>query len=57
MEKWLATIIRLILTQISPQIAELIKESLAKAKEAAAQTANPFDDILVDILIWLTSGK
>jgi len=57
MDKWLVVILRLVLERISPAVAELIKQSLAEAKKKAAETANPFDDLLVDVLIWLTGGK
>jgi len=56
MEKWLAVVIRLVLERISPEIAVLIRTSLAEAKIRAHATNNPYDDILVDILIFLTGG-
>jgi len=57
MDKWLAVLVRLVLERISPEIAELIKKSLQDAKKKAAETDNPFDDLLVDILIWVTGSK
>jgi len=57
MDKWLAVIIRLILEKVSPQVADMIKAGLAEAKRKATETANPFDDLLIDILIFLTGGK
>jgi hypothetical protein len=57
MDKWLAVLVRLVLERISPEIAALIKQSLQEAKKKAAETDNPFDDILVDILIWVTGSK
>jgi len=57
MDKWLVVILRLVLEKISPAVAELIKKSLEEAKKKAAETANPFDDLIVEILIFLTGGK
>jgi hypothetical protein len=57
MDKWLAVLVRLVLERISPEIAALIKQSLQDAKKKAAETDNPFDDLLVDILIWVTGTK
>jgi len=57
MEKWMVIVIRLLLEKISPVVAEIIKTSLEEAKKKAAETANPWDDIFVDILIFLTGGK
>jgi len=57
MEKWMVIVIRLLLEKISPVVAEIIKTSLEEAKKKAAETANPWDDIFVEILIFLTGGK
>lgn len=57
MDKWVAMLIRVVLERISPEVGALIREGLQKAKEAAAKTANPFDDILVDALMWLVGPK
>jgi len=57
MNNWVALLIRIVLERISPEIAKAIKDGLDKAKEKAKETKNPFDDLLIDCLIWLLGAK
>ena len=57
MNNWVALLIRIVLERISPEIAKAIKDGLDKAREKAKETKNPFDDLLIDCLIWLLGAK
>ncbi|RLB83724.1 MAG: hypothetical protein DRH24_06510 [Deltaproteobacteria bacterium] len=51
MKKLLANILINMLTVVTPEIRKAICEALMALRERAKQTANPWDDIFVDILI------
>jgi hypothetical protein len=50
MDKWLAVLLKQIVTQVSPQIRAAMEEFIAKLDKDAKATANPWDDILVGLI-------
>lgn len=50
MSKWLLTIIKLVIEQASPEIRGLVCRALESAAEKAAETDNPWDDVLIGLI-------
>ncbi|MBA7548480.1 hypothetical protein ES705_40940 [subsurface metagenome] len=49
--------IKILLYAISPKLRKLVVEFVLSLKEAAAETDNPLDDIVVDIFIKILDIK
>ena len=50
MNKWMATLLRQIVTQMSPAIRTALVEFVTRLDEAAQRTDNPWDDVAVGLL-------
>ncbi len=51
MDKWLAVLLKQIITQISPQLRTTIVDFVAKLEADAKKTVdNPWDDVLVGLI-------
>lgn len=50
MDKWIATLLKQILTQMSPNIRTALVEFVNKLEVDAKETKNPWDDIGVGLL-------
>ena len=49
--------VSLILKNMSPQFKETIIAGLKTWKQQAAETNNPWDDLVVDFLLYLITGE
>ena len=54
MEKLLFNLITVVLQKMSPEIVKAIRSFIERLDIMAQKTANPFDDMLVDIIKTLT---
>ncbi|KKN04656.1 hypothetical protein LCGC14_1095240 [marine sediment metagenome] len=50
MNKWIATLLRQIVTQMSPAIRTALVDFVNNLDEAAQKTDNPWDDVAVGLL-------
>jgi len=50
MNKWLLRIIELVLAQASPEIRKMVCNALDAAAVKAAETNNPWDDVLIGLI-------
>lgn len=51
MDKWLAVLLKQIVTQVSPQLRKAMEDFVVKLEEDAKKTVdNPWDDILVGLI-------
>lgn len=50
MDKWLVTLLKQIITQLSPQIRGSIEKFVKDLEAEVKKTPNPWDDILVGLL-------
>lgn len=50
MDKWLAILLKQIVTQVSPQLRAAMEEFVDKLEADAKETVNPWDDILVGLI-------
>ena len=57
MNKWIFRLIGLVATVASPEIRKGADDLLDKLEADAKKTANPWDDMLVDLLRTLFSSK
>ena len=57
MEKLLFNLITVVLTKMSPEIVKAIRSFITRLDEMASKTANPFDDMLIDIIKTLTMNE
>ena len=53
MNNWIITLIRAILSSSSGPLRKTLNDFAISFKESAKKTANPWDDILADILCWI----
>ena len=49
----LLKLIQMVVKQISPELRDLVKTGLKQWKIKAAATDNPWDDLIVDLLIYI----
>lgn len=57
MEKLLFNLITVVLQKMSPEIVKAIRSFINRLDEMASKTANPFDDMLIDIIKTLTMNE
>jgi len=53
MNKWILELIRKILMSASGPLRKTLEDFAISFREQAKKTANPWDDILADILCWV----
>lgn len=57
MNPWIAKLLGLVVKAVSPEIKTGAAELLDRLEAQAKKTANPFDDILVEMLKDIMGGK
>jgi len=57
MNKWLFQLITLVVTVLSPALRKSLETLLTDLEESASKTANPWDDMFVDLLKTLLLGN
>jgi len=57
MSNWLVALLLKVLESISAPLREAIVKSVAEWEQKAAETASPWDDIVVGVVKWLLNIK
>ena len=57
MNKWIFTLINLVVSVVSPEIRTGVTALLQDLEDKAKKTANPWDDMLVALLKQIMTGE